>query len=257
MDKECLARTYGCAEEYLKKMTPDEIDIEKYLSGPKPCNTINDIFKIMCRSLQNRNMMSKVIKFQIYDADFEKILFDFDPKKTLENHDVDSLYGEFVGSFPIKNPENPRNLWLQYAKYIISACRWMAVFKDINDFRNFVSPYQKESASMALPLLLKKEIKGMGFALACDFLKEIGYMQYPKPDTHLIDVFSACGICEKDQYEVYKAIIRMAESCDITPFHVDKVFWLICSGNFYLDGIKIIGEKADFIDACRASFECR
>jgi len=248
---------YGFAEEYLKNMKPAEVDIEKYLSGPKPCNTINDIFTILCRSLQNRNMMSRVIKFKTNKADFQRILYDFDPIKTLENYDVDSLYSEFVCTFPIKNPENPRNLWLQNAKYIISACRWMASFKDIDDFRNFVSSYQKDSPSMALPLLLKKEINGMGFALACDFLKEIGYLQYPKPDIHLMDVFSACGICEKDQYEVFKAIIRMAESCDITPFQVDKVFWLICSGNLNLDGIKINGEKAEFINAYKSSVECR
>lgn len=31
----------------------------------------------------------------------------------------------------------------------------------------------------------------------------------------------------------FKVTVKMAEVCEETPYKVDKVFWLICSGRFY------------------------
>ncbi len=39
-------------------------------------------------------------------------------------------------------------------------------------------------------MLLGREINGFGFALSCDFLKELGYEDFPKPDVHLRDIFT-------------------------------------------------------------------
>ncbi|MBI9037600.1 MAG: hypothetical protein JEY97_05655 [Bacteroidales bacterium] len=36
-------------------------------------------------------------------------------------------------------------------------------------------------------------------------------------------------------YEILKAIERIAESNEVTPYNVDKLFWLIGSGKFYLE----------------------
>ena len=108
---------------------------------------------------------------------------------------------------------------------------------------------------VSLPLLLDREIEGFGFALSCDFLKELGYVNFPKPDIHLHDIFEALELCqaEVDDYQLFKAIIRLASNADVTPYAVDKVFWLIGSGNFYDDPeIGSIGNhKQDFIEFAR------
>jgi len=44
----------------------------------------------------------------------------------------------------------------------------------------------------------------------------------------------ACARGRKD-YAVFRAIVRVAESVGVTPYNVDKVFWLIGSGYFYND----------------------
>ena len=100
-------------------------------------------------------------------------------------------------------------------------------------------------------------MSGIGFALACDLLKELGYEDYPKPDVHLMDVFSELNLCRKTQIYTYEAIVKMAEVCkeelndsSITPYKVDKIFWLICSGRFYLEKggeIKVPLRKKAFI----------
>ena len=109
---------------------------------------------------------------------------------------------------------------------------------------------------MALPLLISTKISGIGFSLACDCLKELGFLDYPKPDVHLIEVYSQLGLSKKDPISVFEAIVDMAEFCkeidpDVTPYKIDKIMWLICSGKFYLDGISIGKHKEDFINVMR------
>ena len=84
-------------------------------------------------------------------------------------------------------------------------------------------------------MILEAEIYGIGFPLACDFLKELGYINYGKPDVHIIEIFEATGLTEEglSDYHVLKAITRIADNLNLSSYHVDKLFWLIGSGYFY------------------------
>jgi hypothetical protein len=61
-------------------------------------------------------------------------------------------------------------------------------------------------------------------------------------------------------YEVFKAVARMASNVGVTPYNVDKLFWLIGSGYFYrnpevgLNG-KIGRRKKQFIEMAQAALE--
>ena len=162
------------------------------------------------------------------------------PVPNLSHFDEESLFSNFQEHFPVKNTKSPRNLWRIFAKSIISICEFLTQFEDAKAFDDFVLTFTKnEITRAALPMVLEKEVYGYGFALSCDFLKELGYTQYPKPDDHLMDVFSGVKICERDPYTVYKSTIRMAQACGRTAYYVDKTIWLICSGNYYLDDIAL------------------
>ena len=86
-----------------------------------------------------------------------------------------------------------------------------------------------------MPLILEAEIYGIAFPLACDFLKELGYVEFRKPDVHIIEQFEALDLVEKksSKYQVLKAITRIAEHVGVSAYNVDRVFWLIGSGYFY------------------------
>ena len=83
-------------------------------------------------------------------------------------------------------------------------------------------------------------------------LMEPGYINFPKIDVRLQDIFTVLELCNDgaDDYQLFKAIIRVASNPNVTPYAADKVFWLIGNGNFYPDpSIKLIGgHKQDFID---------
>lgn len=133
----------------------------------------------------------------------------------------------------------------------------MSNFTDVDDFRSFVTQFDyNKPTRMALPLLISTKISGIGFALACDCLKELGFLSYPKPDVHLIEVFSQIGLSKENPISVFEAIVEMADVCkevdpEVTPYKIDKIMWLICSGRFYLDDISVGRHKDDFIKTVR------
>ena len=85
-------------------------------------------------------------------------------------------------------------------------------------------------------------------------------VNFPKPDVHLRDIFTALNLCsdKSDDYQLFKAIIRVADHAGVSPYNTDKVFWLIGSGYFYADphiGNKgrIGSRKQEFIEYLKAA----
>lgn len=229
-----------------------EKHLERYLKDQSRYETINDANRRLIQSMSNRNMMASVIAFNKRSEKISKILFDYDSKKIINTYpNWDILLKEFVSHFPEIDVTRKWNLWQQFSDWVISWSKFMSVFKDKEEFDYFVGRFSLNIYTKAsLPMLLEKEIKGFWFALACDFLKELWYRDYPKPDVHLIKIFYQTWLCNsKEQYDVYKSIIEM---CDIVwkdAYSVDKIFWLIWSWNFYLDEIKIWRSREDFIES--------
>jgi len=130
----------------------------------------------------------------------------------------------------------------------------MTQFETADDFYKWVDFFDSDSrARAALPMLLDNEIKGLGFALACDFLKELGYINFAKPDVHLRDIFMGLKLCppKVNDYQVFKAVIRLAKNAGVPPYSADKLFWLVGSGYFYDD--EHIGDKGR-IGSCKKPF---
>ena len=101
------------------------------------------------------------------------------------------------------------------------------------------------------------EIYGFGFPLACDFLKELGFENYGKPDVHIKDIFRAYKFIDdldsktntnESNCRVFKKMLEISKSIGISCYTLDKVIWLIGSGDFYLnENIRKISMKKDFM----------
>jgi len=254
---------YKYAVEFLTSFdkVTDEIlnkHIEPEHSKPKD---LSIVYYKLCESAQNKQMSSSVVGASINGIEnLGKVLFNFDPIKVSQHYgksDKDRLLDIIIKDLkPIGQIRRTnRSIWPLYCQSIIDAAHFLCSFKDVEDFYKWTDFFAGDSrAKPALPLMISYEISGIGFPLACDFLKELGFNEYGKPDVHLKDIFKAIGLIDKNEksntkldYQTLKVIDRIAKENKTTSYSVDKVFWLIGSGNFYLSDLKIGRQKATFI----------
>lgn len=220
--------------------------VERYLNplslNPKP-TTKEAIYQRILESAQNANMKAGVIGRSIGGVEkLSPILESFNTKAVLGKYAsgyetiLDDIVEQLKPNGEVRRTS--RSIWPQYCKTILSAANFIEQFSSASDFFGWVDFFDKdERARAGLPLLLSREIEGFGFALSCDFLKEMGYVNFPKPDVHLRDIFTALSLCpdKSDDYQLFKAVIRLARHAGVSPYNADKAFWLIGSGNFYAD----------------------
>ena len=236
---------YQFANDYLDDMIKQySIDVNQYYSGDnKDCSSLRDIYIGFISSAQNYQSMPNIIRFNTNPNRRERIreiLVDFD-FTTIKDKTPEELYYTFREAFQVKTKDSKRNSWYKWSCAVVDSAKFISDFEDKDDFDGFVKLFDYNvSTRMALPLLISQKIRGIGFALSCDLLKELGYVNYPKPDVHLMDVFSALELSENNPISTFEAIVRMADECrvidsSVTPYKVDKIFWLICSGRFYLE----------------------
>ena len=242
---------YELARKFLltiDRVTPEML--ERHLSSPAedPPDDLAGFYKRLLESAQNRVMSPNVIGKAIGEVDkLGSLLYGFDPHKVFQKYgdNWNRVLDDIVSQFNLE----PRVIWRQFCKTIVSGAAFMAQFDTARDFYAFVDFFdQDDRARPSLPMLLSHEIDGFGFALACDFLKEVGYLNFGKPDVHLKKIFVALKLSNSDKdYQVFKAIVRVAKNVGVRPFRVVKLFWLIGSGNFHLDKIKVGRHRDKFI----------
>ena len=48
-------------------------------------------------------------------------------------------------------------------------------------------------------------------------------------------IFGGIGLCppKPSDYRLFNSIIRVARNNEVSPYHADKLFWLVGSGYFY------------------------
>ena len=263
--KQKLQSIYKLAYEYLLDMLPDELtekDLQKYFIGDRrDFNSLQDVFEQLICSAHNTQGMPNSIKYDKRRNKIKEILKDFDICE-ISKMDISELYYTFRDAFNVTSNDSKRNYWYKWSNSIIDSAKFLSKFKDLDDFKSFIAQFEYSAYTReALPLLISTKIKGIGFALACDTLKELGYLDYPKPDTHIIDVFYQLGLSDnEEQTAAFEAVVYMSDVCkeidkSATPYKIDKVIWLICSGNFYLDGCSVKTRKKQFIEYIKSVIE--
>ncbi len=254
MDQNVLI--YSAAREYLGSIKPSGVSLDKYFLGDsRDFSSLKDVYIQFIRSAQNYQSMPKVIKFDERKERISELTCGLDYQQ-IKDLSPEELYQSLRREFNAGGADSNYNCWHKWSKSVVDSAKFISDFSDVNDFVEFVSRFDYNiSTRMALPLLISTKIRGVGFALACDTLKELGFTNYPKPDVHMMDVFSALGLSEHKPISTFEAIVRMSErgktiDVEVSPYKVDKIFWLICSGRFYLEDpeINIGRHKKQFIE---------
>ncbi|WP_211088853.1 hypothetical protein [Desulfovibrio desulfuricans] len=235
---------YNDAKQFFLEKIPSQQRIEilqSYLERPdasaKPVD-MPELFERLLRSAQNANMKKGVIGKSIGNVhNLGKVLFDFDVARTLEVYSgkPEKLLSDIEKKLKPRGQvrKEPRSIWPMYCKTILSAALFLSQFRSGDEFYQWTRLfYENKQAMAALPLIISEEVVGLGYPLSCDFLKELGFIEYGKPDVHISKIFAGIGLCEEAHgpYMIQKIIVRIAEAANVSPYNVDKLFWLIGSG---------------------------
>ncbi len=242
---------YNTAYSMLVNMLPSGINedsLQAYLVGDrnKP-KELRDVFIALIRTAQNYQRMPNVIQFDKREQSIGRILKGFDYKYACTLEPLE-LYSSFRREFGTISEHS----WQLWSRAVVDSARFVRSFTSINDFNAFVTG---SSNLKSVPITISNKIRGVGFALACNALKDMGFLDYVKPDIHLIEICVELGISDKDPLNVFDAMIKIASDNGITPYKLDKVLWLVCSGNFYEDQIRIKGKKSELILALKKALD--
>jgi hypothetical protein len=251
-----LKTLYQCAYDFLKsKIGKDALEQKLNHYRHHKADTMEDIYWYMLNSLTNKVGMRATIG----DIDMlAPYLFDFDPYQTHAHYqdDWEKLFKKIKDNHTPPGPMNIKNktsYWVIFCKGILSGAEFLSGFESYEAFDEFVNSFAFNDLSIAaLPILLDQEVYGMGFPIANDWLKEIGYSNYCKPDTHTIAILYETGVASnQDNYTVFKTMVRMGRVNNEPPALIDRVLWLIGSGKYVEENEKITRQKAAFIqDIC-------
>lgn len=267
-EKEKNKKFYEAAYNFLRdESSQNDIDencIKLYLSPISSEKlTLNHIYYQLAFSAQNRQQSNNVIGGAIGGVEkLGKVLgwFDVNFVRNEFGNDDRKLLGAIQSTFiELKNiNQEPNGLWPQYCKSLLSGAEYLSSFNDGKAFVDFVNRYHENVQELdKLPELIEEKVFGFGIALACDFLKELGFVRFGKPDVHIKDILSAYGFISgsESDLEILNKLQSMAEDAGVSCYAFDKVLWLIGSGKFYKHGIKINGTKDGFMQNAKSFLE--
>ena len=263
---------YALAKDFLyssvEGITPELVEKSLHLDKTTRPQTMADLYERMLGSAQSANMKAGVIGGSIGGVgNLGRVLCDFEPSRVLEKYHTDweAILDDVVAQLKPRGiiRRTPRSIWPRYCRTILSSAKFLVQFDSTNDFYTFVDFFDKdERARAALPLLLEEEIEGFGFALACDFVMGLGYENFSKPDVHIKEIFQELRLCPwgSSDYEVFMAVARVARNAGVTPYNVDRLFWLIGSGYVHEEPhvgnkSKIRRHKKEFIEVAWAKLD--
>jgi hypothetical protein len=221
---------------------------------------LNGIYLALLKAAQNAQRRSIVIGKSLGEGGVKQlgsVLGDFDPKFVKAKYQSwEQLYDTIKREIKPTSQMNkaPGGLWSGYCRTIIEGAEFLSRFSSAEDFYGFIDPFANcpdERVNLALPMYVHHTIRGFGFALSCEFFRQLNYSQYAKPDVHVATILKGLGCCnDKDGgYEVSLALNRIARKAHVSPYDADKVLWLIGSGKFTKDPEigHLTGMRAEFI----------
>lgn len=136
------------------------------------------------------------------------------------------------------NPHLPR-----YAKTLLYSAIYVHSFNNKQEIINDLKVHYEDEEEL-IDYFRKQIPAGFRAALACDFLKEFDKsFDLPKPDTHLINTLNAFGINCEEVYEYINEMKNLTENINkslkakekLTVYKFDRMIYLVCSQNFFLD----------------------
>lgn len=219
-----------------------EGELQKYFSP----DTSQSFLYHLCSSLQNSGMMTNTILFRgINNPIIKEVMCNYDSTLSFKKYKGwQDIYNTFLskGILDKGSRKNKETNWEKYCKGLYGGLQFLGEGGD-SLIKELSSSKELNRDNLKRIKNISKRIHGLGFALTCDWLKECGCTWLAKPDTHLNDVIKALrNTGPVTDEEVLGEVFFWANEIklcgidpDITTYKLDRVIWLLCTGNFFLD----------------------
>lgn len=244
---------YQLTRHYIEvEMLEGKLDITPYLQPNFPLryfDTLNDIYNHLLNHARNRGSGSGGTG-KIFGSHYgrntignpseryrivRELLCDFDPHEITANWDIYKLFAALKDEpFKLNRPTIPV---FGFCSTIITGANYLCKFKTADEFYNYFENVSKQPGDQAERMAQKElsgSITGFGPALSLDFLKELGFANYVKPDVHTMEICYGLGLTKgnKDDRGTVRVMKAIATDAEQTPYSLDRMFWLIGSGSF-------------------------
>ena len=206
-------------------------------------------------------MISNIVKFDDNYSFLKNVTFNFEPDAFLNHYsNYTTRINDFVNDLRWNPSTNVGLKWnsrkstnkdaiaKRFAQSMFECAEYLLEFKSRQEVLDDLT--SNSASSKSLINYFNSKIKtGFSVALTCDFLKEFDtYFEFlPKPDVHIKNVI------EKLRGREYKNDIDLVEEMqtitkninteltaqgdnNITVYQLDRMIWLVCTGNFFIPG---------------------
>lgn len=220
-------------------------------------SSISSVFLQIAAHATNTPRMANIIKFEQNLNFLKEKLCDFNPIKLLDTYKGEERVPVLVNTlrynietgtgikWSIEKSKKHKDLMMTtYCRILLTSAEYLKDFNDREEvIKDLYHQYTYGDYKKLIRYFRKKTTYGP--ALACDCLKELDkkFSFLCKPDIHIVDTMNAFyGKIAKNAYDYIEEMQCLVEQINavndkeqITVYRLDKMIWLICSGNFYLD----------------------
>jgi len=227
----------------------------------KPCYKIEDfksedwklkLLQRFCVEMQNYQAMPRAINYMSFGSRMENEIFKI-AKSCMENKDFNSntFYNKCKELVRFEEKKRDKNghvynyAWQKYAVSMASVIKYLT-FLQKEDFYYYLKIMNNDNETKKQRKILKNmtKIRYFGNALAYDLFKEIGCINLIKPDVHIEEISKEIlGLNKKNLVETFIQLCKIYKSKvqndEYTPYYIDKILWLCCTGKFYEHSIII------------------
>lgn len=261
--QEIIENIYLSIKEHYRK---NDLDVDKLIADDvfnSKRNQSNDlIYRRLLLSIHNANWkaVSQETFWKKNSKNYEKAFRNYDPKY------VSKLKLDDLKNKGLINSDKKLQYCIDAAKFVVEIEKFSK-----SDAISFFNKFAYEGSSVyerwALINIIAQSVNGIGTALACDFLKETGYLNYGKPDVHIKRIFERIGIIEyfnditvysNTDFFIFRILDILSLESKKTLFEVDKILWLFATGFNNTTGKAIGGICKDKPDCifCKINNHC-
>jgi hypothetical protein len=263
---------YHFTKSTLEKMADlrgiTNVELKKYYSHTDHfCEFYNDlsdipqVFAQMTFHMQNATMISNIVKFEKNYSLLKSVTFGFNPTDFLGHYsNATTRINDFVNDLRWNPSINIGLKWnsqkstnkdaiaKRFAQSMFECAEYLSNFNTRQEVLNDLKCHSTSTNSL-IHYFKSKINTGFSVALTCDFLKEFDtYFEFlPKPDIHIKNVIEALKKCEyKKDIDLVEEVQRITRNINvqltaqgdspITVYQLDRMIWLVCTGNFFIPG---------------------